>query len=116
MQENSVFSVLNAVDCSEHVEKMGLLFLEMVEAGGEGGGGAAPGEAGGAVGAVGDAADDEVRDAEQHLGLGGAGEEELVVFAAADGELDRVPALAGANMLERQGEGKRRHVDLRIHA
>ena len=25
MQENSVFSVLNAVDCSEHVEKKGKL-------------------------------------------------------------------------------------------
>ena len=98
----------------------------MVEAGGEGGGGAEPGDAGfrvkpgmtiGKPGMTGcDLADDEMRDGEERLGLGGASEEELVVFAAGDGEGDRVPTLAGADVLERQGEGKRRHVDLRIHA
>lgn len=105
----------------------------MIEPWGEGGGGAAPGDTGFRVkpgmtgsfdwlrmtlhGTAGcDLADDEMRDGEERLGLRGAGEEELVVLAAGDGEGEGIPAEALAAVLQREGERDRRHVNLRVHA
>ena len=97
----------------------------MIEPRGEGGGGAAPGDTGfrvkpgmtiGKPGTTGcDLADDEMRDGEERLGLRGAGEEELVVLAAGDGEGEGIPAEALAAVLQREGERDRRDVNFGIH-